>query len=179
MKKLILFIFLLASVSVSAQKKHFDLSNALIIGQMDRDDDRYSIEVSLTELFNTNGVKAMPSLNVLKRGESGEKLAEDSLKQLVAAKGFDTYVLVSVRGYDRKFRQRESSEPLDTALSVGQLYPIYSPDIVSVTFEFLFYRNGEYIGSDLVKCGNISDRESVLKRLRKKARKRLLKKWKK
>ncbi len=57
----LLFVF-----SVGAQTKNLNLKNGLVIGQLDRSEDRYSVEIALTELLSQNGVKAIPSLNILK-----------------------------------------------------------------------------------------------------------------
>jgi hypothetical protein len=105
-------------------------------------------------------------------------LAKDSIQKVIAAKGIDTYVIVSVRGFDRNFKPTKRSDDLNSALGAGSLFPIYREEVVSVSFEFLFYRNGQFVGSDIVKCGNVSERDTVIKRFRSKLSKRILKKWK-
>lgn len=159
------------------KKAKLDLTNALIIGQLDNAEDRYSLEINLTEMFTSNGVKSIPSLNIMKLGSDAIILESDSVKQLMASKGIDTYVLVSVRGYDRRFKVTDRRDDLQTALSAAGLFDLFRADIVSISFEFKFYRNGEYVHGDMIKCGNISDRETVLKRFRSKVTKRLTKKW--
>jgi hypothetical protein len=153
------------------------LSNALVLAQMENDEDRYTIEVCLTELFSNAKIKTIPSLNILKTGSPATLLASDSLLQAVKQKGIDTYVLVSVRGYDKKFRPGQCKDDFQTALGVANLYPIYREEIVSVSFEYLFYRNGQCIGSDVVKCGNVSDRDAVVKKFRKAMTKHIYKYW--
>lgn len=177
MKHLILLVLFIAP-SVFAQKQEINLKNALVIGQLDKQEDRYSIEINVTEMLTDAGIKAVPSLNMMKFGSDASLLATDSLQKMVAAKGIDTYVLVSVRGYDRKFKPSERNDSLDVALNAGNLFPIYRDEVVSVSFEFLFYRNGQFIGSDIVKCGNVSDRDSVIKRFRKGTTKKINKRWK-
>ena len=86
-------------------------------------------------------------------------------------------MLVSVRGYDKKFKPSSCKDDLQQALSVGNLFPMYRDEIVSVSFEFIFYRNGQCVGADIVKCGNVSDRESVLKKFRKQIGKKLTNDW--
>lgn len=179
MKKIILVLSLLVSVFSFAQTNKVHLTNALVIGQMDKEEDRYSLEINLTELLSEAGIKAMPSLNILKLGSDASLLATDSVQQIVSSKGIDTYILISVRGYDRTFKTTDRKDDLATALNAGNLFPIFRDEIVSVSFEFLFYRNGQLVGSDIVKCGNVSDRESVIKRFRKNVSKRINKKWKK
>jgi len=117
-------------------------------------------------------------LNILKLGSDASILTSDSLQRVVASKGIDTYMLVSVRGYDRKYKVTEKKDDLQTALSAGNLFGIYREEIVSVSFEFTFYRNGQWVFSDIVKCGNVSDLDSVIKRFRKAVAKRIEKKWK-
>jgi len=183
MKKLIL-VALVAFIATGsfAQKKakvKLDLTNALVIGQMDKTEDRYSLEINTTELFNSRGIKAAPSLNIMKLGGDAMILASDSIAEIMRAKGIDTYVLVTVRGFDRKFKVSGIKDNLETALGQTSLFGLYREDIVSISFEFKFFRAGELVYSDMVKCGNIGDRETVIKRFRKKVGKRTLKKWKK
>ncbi|TXI84120.1 MAG: hypothetical protein E6Q38_02360 [Crocinitomicaceae bacterium] len=178
MKNLTLFLLLLLAVNVQAQKESIQLKNALVVGQLDKAEDRYSVEINLTELLTEAGVKAIPSLNILKMGSDASIIATDSVQQLIAAKGIDTYILVSVRGYDKKFKKTHRKDELKTALDAGNLFPIYRDEVVSVSFEFMFYRNGQFIGTDIVKCGNVSSRDTVIKRFRKSVSKRIEKKWK-
>lgn len=178
---ILLFAVILSSVTVNAQKvkaKDFHLTNGLVIGQMDNPEDRYSIEINLTEMLVSNGVKALPSLNVMKMGGDAMILSSDSVTALMKSKGIDTYVLVSVRGYDRRFKVSEKQGDLKSALSAAGLFDLYRMDIVSISFEFKFYREGEFVFGDMVKLGNISDRETVLKKFRNKVEKRIVKKWK-
>src|SRR5574343_97488 len=178
MKNLTLFLLLFLAINVQAQKESIQLKNALVIGQLDKEEDRYSVEINLTELLTDAGIKAVPSLNILKLGEDAAVLATDSIQKLVASKGIDTYVLVSVRGYDKKFKKTYRKDELKTALNAGNLFPIYRDEVVSVSFEFMFYRNGQFIGTDLIKCGNVSSRDTVIKRFRKILKKRIEKNWK-
>lgn len=181
MKLLILVSVLSTSLFGFAQKDSdadLNLTNVVVIGQMDDVSDRYSVEINLTELFSSNGVKAKASLNLMKQGEDPVVLLSDSVSNLLAAEGFDTFVLVSVRGYDKRFKKSEVRDNFETSLDRGNLFSIYKDGIVSVTFEFKFFRNGELVGGDIVKCGNAGSREKVLGKLRKKTSKLILKKWK-
>jgi hypothetical protein len=176
--RILVTLFTIGSLQVSwTQLSGINLSNALVLAQMENDEDRYTIEVCLTELFTNANIKTLPSLNVLKTGSPATLLASDSLMQVVKQKGIDTYVLVSVRGYDKKFRPGQCKDDFQTALGVANLYPIYREEIVSVSFEYLFYRNGQCLGSDVVKCGNVSDRDAVLKKFRKAMTKHIYKYW--
>lgn len=161
-----------------SQTKNLNLKNVLVVGQLDKPEDRFTLEINLTELFTSNGVKAMASLNVLKEGTNAAVLATDSISKMLKDKGIDTYVLVSVRGYDRKFKPAKNHEPLAEELASGHLFPLYRDEISSVTFEFSFFRNGEYVGYDLVKLGPVGSRDAVLKKFRKKIAKRINSNWK-
>ena len=177
---IILTTVLFISFGSFAQKQQkLQLKNALVVAQLDNPEDRYSLEINLTELLVNRGVKAEPSLNYMKVGEDSGILSTDSLMAIMKTKGIDTYCLVSIRGYDKKFKRTQRKDDLNTALAVGSLFDLYRADIVSISFEFKFYRNGEFVYTDIVKCGNVGDRPTVLKRFRKKVGKRIFKKWKK
>ncbi len=176
MKLVNLLFFVIIGFCTFSQTKDLHLKNVLIIGQLDKADDRYSVEIALTEILSNAGIKAIPSLNILKVGSEIKQLTNDSIQKIVASKGVDTYMTVSVRGYDKKFKLAQIHDNLETALSTGHLFPLYRDEIVSISFEFTFYREGQFMGTDIVKCGNVSSRETVLKRFRKKTTKRV-NKW--
>ncbi|MBI1836615.1 MAG: hypothetical protein HYR91_05055 [Flavobacteriia bacterium] len=178
MKKIIFVLFAFLTFSSNAQTENIHLTNALVVGQLDKSDDRYLIEAALTELLTNSGIKATPSINILKVGNDSKILASDSIQNILKAKGFDTYILVSVRGFDKRFKLAKKQGTLLELLSEGHLFPIYRDEAASVSFEFFFYRNGVFVGTDLVKCGNISSKETVIKRFKKKIRKCIIRKWK-
>ena len=113
----------------------------------------------------------------MKLGSDSQQLASDSVAQKVKGKGYDTFVLISVRGYDKRFKASVSKESFAVALGRANLFQIYQQDIVSVTFEFKFYRNGEQVYNETIKCGNAGSRDKVLKKLRKKVGKKIARKW--
>lgn len=176
MKKLLVFTLILLSFQATAQKNRFSLTNALIVGQMDKEDERYFLEIALTEFFAKRGVKSVPSLNILKQGSDQELLLTDSLKTIVSAKGIDTYLLVSVRGYDSRFKTSEQRNDFKTALAYGTLFGLYRDEVTNVTFELFFYRNNEMVKTQMIRVGNVNSKESVVKRLKKKLA-RKMKKW--
>lgn len=176
MKQIIFLLFISITFFSFSQTKGLHLNNALIIGQLDKADDRYSIEIALTEILTNAGVKSIPSLNILKIGGDILQLSEDSINKIVASKGIDTYMTISVRGFDKKFRLAKNHDNFKTALATGHLFPLYRDETVSVSFEFTFYREGQFMGTDIIKCGNVSSRDNVLKRFRKKTARRV-KKW--
>jgi hypothetical protein len=173
MRICLLSALLIFSTLGFGQLKNLNLTNALVVGQLDKPEDRYTMEINLTELLITHGVKSMASLNILKQGASPAVLSTDSIAQLLKAKGIDTYVLVSVRGYDRKFKPAVKHDSLTAELANGHLFPLYRDEIVSITLEFNFYRNGQFVAYDMVKLGGIGSREAVLKKFRKKVSKRI------
>ena len=172
---LFLSVIILSNISFT-QTKELNLTNALVIGQLDMSEDRYSIEIALTELLADAGVKALPSLNILKVGADVYHLENDSIQNIVSAKGLDTYLTVSVRGYDKRFKLAESRDDFKTAININHLFSLYKENVITVSFEFTFYRDGKFVGTDIVRCGNIDSRETVLKRFKKKTAKRI-KKW--
>jgi hypothetical protein len=167
----------MVATQAMSQTEKLNIKNALVVGQLDKGEDRYTLEVNLTELLTQQGIKAIPSLNMMKMGSDAVLLATDSIQQLVKSKGVDTYILVTIRGYDKRFKPSACKDDLPTALSIGNLFPMYRDEAVSVSFEFIFYRNGQCIGTDIVKCGNVADRDSVIKRFRKVMARRIQNKW--
>jgi hypothetical protein len=172
----ILFIF---PILISLAQNDFRVTNAVIIGQFDKAEDRFSIEINTTEILAAQGIKATPSLNLLKTGADSRLLCTDSLKALVRSKGFDTYLIISVRGYDKRFKVSERKITFEEALGFGNLFHLYRSEASSVTFEFTFFKDNEVVYRDIMRCESISDRNSVLKKYRKKLTKRIPKKWNK
>jgi hypothetical protein len=176
MKFLIVSILSLFVTCVFSQTEDLHLKNALIIGQLEKADDRYSIEIALTEILTEAGIKAIPSLNILKTGSDIRQLANDSIQKIIASKGIDTYMTVSVRGYDKNFKLAQVHDNFISALNTSHLFSIYRDELVNISFEFTFFREGQFMATDIIKCNNVSSRESVLKRFRKKTTKRV-QKW--
>jgi hypothetical protein len=175
--KALLTVFLFFSFAVFGQQIKF--KNALVIGQFDKSEDRYAMELNLVEILQQNGYKAFPSFNFLKQGESLGNIINDSIRNVIKSKGIDAYVVLSVRGYDRKFKPSEAKTTFKDMLEMTSIYHIYRDEATSVTFEFTFFDlNNQLIGRSLLKCGNVSDRDSVMKRFRKKLPKLILKNWK-
>ena len=176
--RLLSVLILFLSFQGIAQTNNLNLQNVIVVGQLDKTEDRYTMEINLTEMLANNGVKTLASLNILKESAPVAMLAEDSIQQVLKEKGFDTYVMVSVRGYDRKFKPAKNHMPVNEELVSGHMFPLYRDEISSISFEFLFYRNGEVVGYDLVKIGGVNSREAVIKKFRKKIEKRIVTKWK-
>ena len=81
-----LILLLFVSSLGFGQTKNLHLTNALVIGQMDKEEDRYALEINLTELLTDAGIKAVPSLNMMKLGSDAAILATDSIQKMAAAK---------------------------------------------------------------------------------------------
>lgn len=177
MKYSVLGFFLFLATLSFAQVKNVKLTNCVVIGQFDKPEDRFTIESTTAGVFSANGIKTTPSVNYVKTGGSSSVLAEDSLKSLLKENGFDTYVIVSVRGYDRSFKPSKTNYTFLEKLDQGTLREIYRNAAVSVSFEFSFYRNNEFLGADIIRCTNISNRDTVLKRYVNKLEKKVQKKW--
>jgi hypothetical protein len=171
-------LFFTTSTVIGQQIVPFQLTNAFIVAQLDRPEEKFSLEINLAELFSEQGVNVFPSLNILKQGQNPTVLASDSVTSILKNKQLDTYVLVSVRGYDRNYRKKSNLTSLVEELSSSHLFPLYRDDIVSLTIEFLFYQNGNQVYSDLLKIKNINNKDSVLKKLHKKLPK-MIQHWKK
>jgi hypothetical protein len=154
------------------------LSNAVIVSHLDKQEDRFSLEIALSETLSKAGVKNTVSLNLLKQGGDPQVLITDSMSSLLKERGYNTLMLVSVRGYDKTFKPSSKNFNITEDLAAENLFPLYKEDIVSVTFEFHFYRGNELIYTDLIKIPGATSRDKVLKKLRKKLAKKIVKDWK-
>jgi len=176
-KYFFLSVFIVTVVSQFGYAQSIKDSKTLIIGQFDRPDERYAIEVALTELLSSNGLESMPSLNVLKQGSDPSVLANDSIQSMLLKNNISTYLIVNVRGYDRRFKPSKTEVSLREMLSRTSIYHIYREEVTSVSFEFTFFQKNKVVFRDILRCRNISDRDSVIKRIRKKLPKRMARKW--
>lgn len=153
------------------------LKECVIVGQFDKLEDRYAMEVNLCEILNNFKIQTIPATNIIKQGGNAVILNSDSIQNVLKDKKFQTYCIVSVKGYDKNFRKSQNEISLKDALERASIYQIYKDEITSVTFEFLFYRDGKFIHGDILKIGNIGDRDAVIKRLRKKLPKHVSENW--
>ena len=167
-------VFLISNIFVA---QNFKLKECVVIGQFDKTEDRYAIEVTFCELFNALKVKAVPSSNYIKQGSGITALVSDSLMSDLSYKGFSTYCLINVKGYDKRFKKSELLPGFNEALERASIYNLYKDDIASVTLEFIFYQNKTAVFSDVFKISNIGERDDVIKRIKKKAPKYILKNW--
>lgn len=174
-----LFLFLLISLSSFAQNEtgEFKLTNTVVVAQQDKPEDRYSLEINVLQLLANRGLKTKASLNIVKQGGSPLILAQDSIQEKIRVEGIDTYMLISVRGYDKKYKPSENLLPMEDELNAGHLFPLYRDDVTSVTFSVTFYRNNKPVHYELIKTGNVGSRDAVIKKFLKKLDKRLQKSW--
>ena len=133
--------FLLLLVSFHSLGQGLNLANALVIAQFDRPEDRYTIELNTTEILNSLGIKAQPSLNFLKQGANINNLISDSVQEIIKTKGYDTYLFVNVKGYDRKFKASKTKITVSEILERTSIYSIYRDESSSISFEFIFFKN--------------------------------------
>ena len=175
MKYLLFFGFFLLFQQLQAQQ--VKLTNAVVITQFDKEEDRYAMQALMADLLKSYQIKALPVMNVLKQGEDLQHLLQDSIQKMLVQKGFDTYLVVNVRGYDRTFKPSDDSQTLAELLETTSIYQIYRDEATSVSFEFSIYRDGKLISREVLRCGNVSDRDSVLKRLRKRLPKKVIPIW--
>ena len=175
MKYLVFFGLAILTHLVNAQS--VKLTNAVVITQFDKEEDRYAMQALMTDILKGYQIKALPVMNVLKQGEDPQHLLNDSIQQILVQKGFDTYLVVNVRGYDRTFKPSEDTQTLAELLETTSIYQIYRDEATSVSFEFSIYRDGKLVSRQVLRCGNVSDRDSVLKRLRKRLPKKVIPAW--
>jgi hypothetical protein len=173
------FLFLIG-LSLCMQFFHaqsIKLNNAVVITQFDKEEDRYAMQALMADILKSYQIKVLPVMNVLKQGEDLQHLLQDSIQKVLLQKGFDTYIVVNVRGYDRTFKPSDDTQTLSELLETTSIYQIYRDEATSVSFEFSIYRDGKLISRQVLRCGNVSDRDSVLKRLRKRLPKKVIPSW--
>ena len=177
MNKFFILLALFVSVIGYGQTEKLNLTNCLVVSHLDKQEDRFTLEIAISDALSRSKIKNMVSLNVLKQGGNPQILVTDSVSSMLKAKGIDTYMLVSVRGFDTHFKKSTQKFTLAEDLAAENLFPIYKEDIVSVTFEFHFYRGGKLVYTDMIFVGGAGSREKVVKNLRKKLTKKVNKDW--
>lgn len=161
----------------SQEAESLNLKNVLIVGQQDELSDRYTLEVGLLQLFSSYNVKSKASLNTIKEGGTDEILLNDSIYKKLKSEGIDTYLLVSIRGYNKRFKPSENMNPIEEEINAGHLYPLYRESASTVTFSFTFYREMKPVHHELIKTGTVGSKDAVMKKLLRKVEKRMEKEW--
>jgi len=180
MKNILLIAISLLLLSFNAwtqETEKLNLKNTLIVGQQDDLSDRYILEVGLLQLFSDYNIKSKASLNVVKQRGTNDYLLNDTVQQQLKSEGIDTYLLVSIRGYNKRFKPSENANPIEEEINAGHLYPLYRESASTVTFSFTFYRDMKPVHYELIKTGTVGSKDAVMKKLLKKVRKRLEKEW--
>lgn len=169
----LLFICFVFFSSFAIQAQGLKLTNGVLVGQLDRPEDKFTAEINLAEIFAECGVNVVPSLNLLKQGAPLSVLVSDSVKAILTDKKIDTYILVNVRGYDRQFRLSTKIGSLAEELNVAHLFPLFRDEIMSITFEFNFFRDGKLVHTELMRLKNVDTKEKLIQKLHKKLPKRI------
>ena len=184
MKTIFSLIAVLAfSSALTAQKvKHPKINNlkgAMILVKNDKPEERFSMEANLGKLFSTFGMPLLLSINLIKEGAPLSELGETKIQAELNAKGINSVLVISVRGFDTSFKPR-TKIPLTLAemLQEGNLNPISLDEASSVTIEFFQYINGKFNGYHIQRLGGASSRSKVYNKLQKRLEK-LVPRWQK
>lgn len=153
------------------------LDNVLVVAQQDKLEDRYSVELAITNLMQMSGVNSKSALGVIPQGEFMNVLATEEIQKKVKEMGIDTYMLISVRGYDRSFTPSTDLQGMRDELNAGHMFSFWRESANSISFSVTFYRNNQPIHYELIKVKNGKNREVTLKRMVKAFDKRLQKSW--
>ena len=171
----ILVLVLISTTSiVSAQ---INLDNVVVVAQQNKTDHRYNLELAIMEVLRKYDVNAISAISVLKDGQGPPSLANDSIQKRLSDDGYDMFMLVSVRGYDKRFSPPSNSYSLNEELRAGHLFSYFEKKRSSVTFTVSFFRNGIPVHSELVRVKKTKSPEKVLASFSKKIEKRLKRVW--
>lgn len=170
-------LFLTSSFTYAQKVRPLASKNVLVIAKQNELSDRYSLEVGLMQLFSAYKLKTKASLNVVKQGGNPDVLMSDSVRTQLSEEGIDTYLVVSIRGYNNRYKQSGDIPSLEQELDAGHLFSLYRDGISNVTFTFTFYKDMQPIHTELVRTGSVGSKEVVMQKLLKKVEKRLTKAW--
>jgi hypothetical protein len=176
-RNFLVIVLFFGSFCFSSFGQKLELRNAVVVAQQDKPEDRFTLEVKVLELLASKKIKTKASLNLVKQGGSPLILASDSVQSTLSDQGFDTYMLISVRGYDKRFKPSETLLDFKDELDAGHMFPLYRDGVTSVTFSVTFYRNNKPVHYELIRTGNVGSREAVMKKFLKRLNKRLEKDW--
>jgi len=174
--KLIVLLFLLMTIPIISMAQ-MRLENVLVVAQQDKLEDRYSMELALTNMMQTFGVTSKSALGVIPQGEFMNVLATEEMQKRVKAMGIDTYMLISVRGYDRSFTPSTNILNMRDELNAGHMFSFWRESANSISFSVTFYRNNQPIHYELIKIKNGKNREATISKMVKAFEKRLQKSW--
>lgn len=170
------FFFMMISVSSSLYGQ-INLDNVVVVAQQNKTADRYNLELAIMDVLRKYDVNARSGISAVKEGQGPNSLANDSIQKRLNENGFPMFMLVSVRGYDKRFTISSNNTPLNDELRAGHLFAYHREKISSVTFTVSFYRNGQPVHSELIRIKKTKSPEKVLKAFSKRIEKRLKKSW--
>jgi hypothetical protein len=183
MTRVTFIIFLAFSTLNSAwsQKvKHPPINNmqgAMLLVKNDNAQERFSVEANLGKILATYNMPLLLSINVINQGAPLKELAGARAQNEMSARGINSVLVVSIRGFDQRFKPRTKiPATLEEMLEEGNLYPISQEEATTVTIEFIQYVGGKFNGYHMMRIGSASNKSKVYTRIQKKLN-RLVPKW--
>jgi hypothetical protein len=182
--KRISLVFLLSIATISnawAQKvKHPPINNlkgAMLLVKNDDAKERFSVEANMGKILATYNMPLLLSINMINQGAPLKELAGARVQNEMSARGINSVLVVSIRGFDQRFKPRTKiPERLEEMLEEGNLYPISQEDATTVTIEFIQYVGGNFNGYHMMRLGNASNKTKIYNKMLKKLN-RLMPKW--
>jgi hypothetical protein len=182
--KRISLVFLLSIATISnawAQKvKHPPINNlkgAMLLVKNDDAKERFSVEANMGKILATYNLPLLLSINMINQGAPLKELAGARVQNEMSARGINSVLVVSIRGFDQRFKPRTKiPATLEEMLEEGNLYPISQEEATTVTIEFIQYVGGKFNGYHMMRIGSASNKSKVYTRIQKKLN-RLVPKW--
>jgi hypothetical protein len=172
--KILVALLLISSTTAFGQVL---LENVVVVAQQNNTADRFNLELAVMDLLRKYEVNARSAISVVKEGQGPNSLANDSIQKRLSGDGFNMFMLISVRGYDKRFSPPSNRFTLNEELLGGHLYAYHREKISSVTFTISFFRNGHPVHSELIRVKKTKSPEKILKSLIKKMERRLKRSW--
>ena len=181
MKTILSILFLALLTPGLAQKvkqpKISKLKGAMILVKNDKPQERFSMEANLGKLFSVYKMPILLSVNLIKEGAPLIELADERVQKEMNAKGINSVLVISVRGFDTRFSARTKiPQTLAEMLQEGNLNPITAEEATTVTIEFFQYIDGKFVGYHIQRVGGAATKTKVYQRLQKRLDK-LVPKW--
>ncbi len=178
---LIIFLAFLALNSAWSQKvKHPPINNmkgAMLLVKNDNAQERFSVEANLGKILATYNMPLLLSINLINQGAPLKELAGARVQNEMSARGINSVIVVSIRGFDQRFKPRTKiPATLEEMLEEGNLYPLSQEDVTTVTIEFIQYVGGKFHGYHMMRVGNASNKSKVYSKIQKKLN-RQIPKW--
>jgi len=174
---LLVFSFNFVNAKSANHPKINNLKGALLVVKNDKFNERFSAEVNVAKIFSPFQMPMLLSVNLIKENAPLTELASSKVQGEMAAKNINSVLIVSVRGYDNRFKPRTKiPETLIEMLEEGNLMPITQDDISSVTIEFFQYVGGKFHGYHMMRVGSASNKQKVYKKMQKKLN-RMIPSW--